>query len=84
MVSTIIKLLGQEAVVGTDGNNFNGKTLIRVYNNTAADVAVTVKDAAEAVTGNFTLRAYETVFVRKLPEESMFAGEDIRMVAVAF
>ena len=84
MVATIIKLLDQEAAVGTGGNNFSGKTLIRVYNNTAADVAVTVKDADAVVTGNFSLRAYETVFVRKLPAESIFAGVNIRMVPVSF
>jgi len=84
MVSTIIKLLDQEAVVGTGGNGFSGKTLIRVYNNTNADVAVTVKDANAAVTGNFTLRSYETVYVRKLPAESISAGVNIRMVPVAF
>jgi len=84
MVSTILKLLGQEAVVGTAGNNFSGNALIRVYNNTAADVAVTVKDAEETVSGNFTLRSYETVFVRKLPAESIFAGVNIRMVPVSF
>ena len=84
MVATIIKLLDQEAAVGTGGNNFSGKTLIRVYNNTNADVAVTVKDADAAVTGNFSLRAYETVFVRKLPAESIFAGATIRMVPVSF
>jgi|LauGreDrversion2_6_1035139.scaffolds.fasta_scaffold19045_2 hypothetical protein len=84
MVSTILKVLGEEAAVGTVGNNFNGKTLIRVYNNTASDVSVLVKDAAVVTTGSFTLRSYETAFVTKLPAESIFGSATIRMVPVAF
>ena len=84
MVSTILKVLGEEAAVGTGGNNFNGSTLIRVYNNTASDVSVLVKDAAVVTTGSFTLRSYETVFVRKMPAESIFGSATIRMVPVSF
>jgi len=84
MVSPILKVLGQEVAVGTGGNNFNGSTLIRVYNNTASDVSVLVKDAEAVTTGSFTLRSYETVFVRKLPAESMFSTATIRMVPIAF
>jgi hypothetical protein len=84
MVSTILKVLAQESAVGTGGENFNGNTLIRVYNNTASDVSVLVKDAAVVTTGSFTLRSYETVFVRKLPAENIFSTATIRMVPVAF
>ena len=84
MVSTSLKVLGEEAAVGTGGNNFSGKTLIRVYNNTASDVSVLVKDADANITGSFTLRSYETVFVTKLPAENIFGSATIRMVPVAF
>jgi hypothetical protein len=84
MVSTILKVLSQEVAVGTAGDNFSGKTLIRVYNNTNADKSILVKDADANITGSFTLRSYETVFVRKMPAESMFASGDVRMVPVSF
>jgi hypothetical protein len=84
MVSTILKVLSQEVAVGTGGENFSGKTLIRVYNNTNADASVLVKDADANITGSFTLRSYETVFVRKLPAENIFGTVNLRMVPVAF
>jgi hypothetical protein len=84
MVSTILKVLAQEAAVGTGGNNFSGMSLIRVYNNTASDVSVLVKDADSNTTGSFTLRSYETAFVRKLPAENIFGSATIRMVPVSF
>lgn len=84
MVSTILKVLGAEASIGTGGSDFSGKTLIRVYNSTNADVTITIKDAASATTGSFTLRTYETVFVRKLPAESIFSSATVKMVGVAF
>ncbi len=70
--------------MGTGGENFNGNTLIRVYNNTASDVSVLVKDAGANITGSFTLRSYETVFVRKLPAENIFGTVNLRMVPVSF
>ena len=84
MVATILIVLEQESAVGTGGNNFSGKTLIRAYNNTNADVSVLVKDADANITGSFTLRSYETAFVRKLPAENIFGSATIRMVPVSF
>ena len=91
MVSTILKVLGEEIIVGSGetsgdspGNNFNGGTLIRVYNNTINNVYVIVKNSDDEITGKFTLRTTETVFVRKMPAESIFASADILMVQVAF
>jgi hypothetical protein len=55
-----------------------------VYNNTNADASVLVKDADANITGSFTLRSYETVFVRKLPAENIFGTVNLRMVPVAF
>lgn len=84
MVSTILKVLSQEVAVGTGGENFSGKTLIRVYNNTNGDVSVLVKDADANITGSFTLGKSETVFVRKLPAENIFGTANLRMVPVSF
>ena len=91
MVSTILKVLGEEITVGSGeatgdapGSDFDGGTLIRVYNNTGNNVFVTVKNSDEEITGKFTLRTTETVFVRKMPAESIFASADILMVQVSF
>lgn len=84
MVSTILKVIGAEASVGTAGSTFNGNPLIRVYNNTGADVIVSIKDAEATTTGSFTLKTYTEAFVRKLPAESISATATIKMVPVAF
>ena len=83
MVSTILKVLSQEIPVGVTGTDFNGNTLIRVYNNRETDESVLVKSGA-TTTGSFTLRASETVFVRKLQAETIEATDDLRMVPIAF
>jgi hypothetical protein len=36
------------------------------------------------ISEKLTLRSYETVFVRKLPAETIEATDDLRMVPVAF
>lgn len=84
MVSPIIKLLGTESSVNSSGNTFNGNPLIRVYNNNASDVVISVVDADNATTGSFTLRSYETAFVRKMPAEKVCAATACKMVPVAF
>ena len=84
MVATILKVLGQEATVGTGGSNFNGGTLIRVYNPDGSDKTVTIKDASANVPGSFTLGKNETAYVKKMPAESIFGSADLKMVQVAF
>jgi hypothetical protein len=84
MVSPIIKLLGTEASVNASGSTFNGNQLIRVFNNNATDVVISVIDAGAVTTGSFTLRAYETAYVRKMPAEKVSAATACKMVAVAF
>ena len=71
MVSPIIKLLGTEASVNSSGNTFSGNSLIRVYNNNGSDVVISVVDADSNTTGSFTLRSYETAYVRKMPAEKV-------------
>jgi Neuraminidase (sialidase) len=84
MVSTIIKLLGTESSVNASGNTFNGNQLIRVYNSNGSDVVISVVDADSNTTGSFTLRSYETAYVRKMPAEKVCAATACKMVAVAF
>lgn len=84
MVSPIIKLLGTEASVNSSGNTFNGIQLIRVYNNNGSDVVISVVDADSNTTGSFTLRSYETAYVRKMPAEKVCAATACKMVPISF
>jgi hypothetical protein len=85
MVTPIIKLLGTEASVNASGSTFNGAHLVRIYNSNATDVLITVTDTdTSTVTGTFTLKTYETAFVRKNAAESISAATACKMVAIAF
>lgn len=84
MVSPILQILASESSVGTTGSDFGGKPLIRVYNSTNADVVVTIKNAADATIGTFTLKTYSEAFVRKTPTDTISASAAIKMVPVAF
>lgn len=84
MVSPIFKVLAAETSVGTAGSDFSGKPLIRIYNNTNADVVITIKDASANTTGSFTLKTYTEAFVHKAPAESIFASATVKMVPIAF
>jgi hypothetical protein len=87
MVATIIRLLGQEASVGTAGSDFSGNKLIRVYNSNGGDVLLTVKDNATPTPntiGTVTVKAGETIYVNKAGTDVLSAASTCKMVAVAF
>lgn len=84
MVATIIQVLGSEASVGTAGSDFSGNQLIRVYNSNAADVVISLLTAADATIGTFTLRSYETAYVRKSPTQKVAAATACKMTPIAF
>lgn len=90
----IIKLLSEEQLIGSGassgdapGDDFNGATLIRVYNSNPTDsVLITIKDSssAENVTGSVSVGFTSEAFIRKLPSERIFASANTLAVAVAF
>lgn len=83
MISTIVKLLGSEAAIST-ASTINGNQLIRVYNQNATDVLLTVTAPGAVITGTCTVKAGETIFVRKTPVETITAATACKMVAVSF
>ena len=83
MISTILKLLGSEAAIST-ASTINGNQLIRVYNQNATDVLLTITAAGAVITGTCTVKAGETIFVRKTPVETITAATACKMVAVSF
>lgn len=84
MVATIIQVLGTEASVGSSGSAFSGNQLIRVFNNNASDVVISLLTSADATVGTFTLRQYETTYVRKSPSQKIAAATACKMTPVAF
>lgn len=77
-----LKVLGTEATV-TTANAFGGKQVIRVYNQNAADVLLTIANGG-GTTGTITVKAGETIFIQKTPAETIAAATGCKMVAVAY
>jgi len=83
MVSPIIRLLAAEAAVSA-ANAFNGNKLIRIYNQNATDVLITITNASAAVVGTVTVRTGETIFINKAGTDTVTAATACRLVPVAF
>jgi hypothetical protein len=81
MSDRILKLLDIERTL--TGVYYVGSTLIRVFNDTAAAVLITVKDGS-TTTGSVTVKAGEVIFVRKKSAETIEASAGVKTVAVAF
>lgn len=84
MVATIIQVLGSESSVTSSGSDFSGNQLIRVYNNNASDVVISLLAADSSTVGTFTLHSYETAYVRKSPTQKVAAATACKMTPVAF
>ena len=82
MSDRIIKLVGQEFALST-ATAANGAQLLRLRNDTASAVTITVKEG-EVTTGTITLAAAESVFIRKVTTETIQSSAAIKAVAVAF
>jgi hypothetical protein len=82
MSERILKLLGTEVALST-ATILSGAQLVRVYNDTAEAVLLTI--ALEgSTTGTVTVKAGDVVFVRKTAAETIAAGAAVKAVAVAF
>lgn len=78
-----IKLLGQESNL-TAANDVGGAKLVRVHNNTGADVKITQKTSGAVIVGDVTLTLGEVVYVEKSPTDTLEGGANVLVVAVAF
>jgi hypothetical protein len=81
MSERIIKLLDSERTL--TGPFYTGATLVRVCNDTANPVLLTVKDGS-TITGTLTLKVSEVVFIRKKSAETLEASAGVKTVIVAF
>jgi hypothetical protein len=82
MSERILKLLGTEIALST-ATALDGAQLVRIYNDTAAAVLITVK-LESTTTGTVTVKAGDTIFVRKQVAETIAAGAAVKAVSVAF
>ena len=82
MSDRIIKLLGTEAALST-ATTLGNAQLVRVYNDTAGAVLITVADGG-TTTGTATVRTGEIIFIRKKAAETIAAGAAVKAVAIAF
>jgi hypothetical protein len=81
MSERILKLLDTERTL--TGPFYTGATVIRVFNDTASAVLLTVKSDG-TTTGSVTCRASETIFIRKKPAETLEASAGVKTVIVGF
>jgi hypothetical protein len=82
MSDRIIKLLGTEAALST-ATTLGAAQLVRVYNDTAGAVLITVADSG-TTTGTATVKAGEIIFIRKKAAETIAAGSAVKAVSIAF
>lgn len=82
MSDRILTLLDIERTL--TGPYYVGFTLVRVFNDTAGAVLLTVKTAAGTTIGSVTCKSGEVIFVRKKPAETLEASAGVKTVAVAF
>lgn len=83
MSRPITRLLAEEAALGTTPSTFAGQRLIRILNNTAGAVVVTVKEGA-TVTGSMTVPAGTISYIEKTSTETVEAAVDVLAVPVAY
>jgi len=81
MSERILKLLEAERTL--TGPFYTGATLIRVFNDTAGAVLLTVKDGV-TTTGSVTVKAGEVIFIRKKGAETLEASAGVKTVPVGF
>jgi len=81
MSDRILKLLDVERTL--TGAYYVGASLIRVFNDTAGAVLLTVKDGS-TTTGSVTVKAGEVIFIRKKGAETLEADTGVKTVIVGF
>ena len=83
MSRPITRLLAAEATLGTTPSAFAGQRLVRILNNTAGAVIVTVKEG-DTVTGSMTVPAGAISYIEKTPTETLEAAANVLAVPVAY
>jgi len=82
MIANITKLLGAESTV-TGATTLSRATLVRVYNQTAGDVVVTiVTDDTSPITLTATVKGGTVEYFKKSPDSTIAAAAGLKMVAV--
>ena len=77
-----IKLQGSQGNLAT-ATNLGFATLVRVYNNTAADIVLTQKEASTVI-GTITIPSKGIELIQKMPSQTLEGGAGLLAVAVAF
>lgn len=81
MSERILKLLDIERTL--TGPFYTGATVVRVFNDTASAVLLTVKSDG-TTTGSVTCKAGEVIFIRKMSAETLEASAGVKTVAIGF
>jgi len=81
-MSRTIKVISTEATVNV-ATTVSGAALVRVYNNTAADVLITRADGVGTI-GTVTMQANTVEYFVKAPTETIAANANVLAVSVAF
>lgn len=82
-MSNVVKLLTSEIALST-ANDVSKASVVRCYNNTAAQVTMTRAFANTTTIGTCTLAAGATEFYLKTPSDTLACSGTIRSVSIAF
>lgn len=82
MSDRIIKLLGTEVALST-ATTLGRAQLVRVYNDTATDVLLTVV-AVDTTSSTVTLKAGDVVHIRKYAGDTIASSAAVKAVSVSF
>jgi hypothetical protein len=81
MSERILKLLDVERTL--TGPYYLGFNLIRVFNDTAGAVLLTVKNTGGTTVGTVTVKSGEVIFIRKTATDTVEAAAGVKTVAIA-
>ena len=82
MSDRILTLLDIERTL--TGPYYIGFTLVRVFNDTANAILLTVKTSDGTTVGTVNIRPNEVIFIRKKSTETLEASAGVKTVAIAF
>ena len=78
-----IKLQGSQVNSLATASNVGFATLVRVYNNTAADIVLTQKEASTVI-GTITIPSKGIELIQKMPSQTLEGGAGLLAVSIAF
>lgn len=79
----LVKMLSTEISLST-ADNVSSASIVRVYNDSGADVLITRATAGAVTIGTATAPAGAIMFIEKSPTDTLAAGSAVKATSVAY